>query len=432
MCPYNKLYLQQTNQINTLDDYNDIIEHEITFTSEPVAIQQITTHRIARNIEFLESHVNGENVNKDISSPDYARHIIGKRDVHCRYCNALMWKEEKLVNSSSNKPIFSTCCNSGKIVLDKQIKLPDFLKNLLISNDTIGKKFRSAIRLYNSILSFASVSANIDEKLMPANQGVYTYRINGRIHHKLSSMLPRDNNQPKFSQIYIYDSEMQTAIRSGMFPQSINIEILNQIQNLLIQFNPYVKIYKQAGELLREKPSIALNIIIKSNKTKDKTLNAPTSNEIAVLMVNSEEENQSTSRDVVVKLKTESQYDTVFLNENVSYYDPLAYPLMFLNGEAGWQYSTYPKRTTAEIKQFDLSLKNQKDYLINQHNLIQPASSDDVIVEDENENQEDQQLNDQINELGDNETNKKYVTAREYYSYTFQDRNGNLLYYTKF
>jgi len=63
-----------------------------------------------------------------------------------------MWKEEKLVNSSSNKPIFSTCCNSGKIVLDKQIKLPDYLKNLLISNDAIGKKFRSAIRLYNSIL----------------------------------------------------------------------------------------------------------------------------------------------------------------------------------------------------------------------------------------------------------------------------------------
>ena len=90
------------------------------------------------------------------------------------------------------------------------------------------------------------------------------------------------------------------------------------------------------------------------------------------------------------------------------------------------------KRSTSEIKQFDLSLKNQKDYLINQHNLKQPASSDDVIVEEENENQEDQQLNDQINELGDNETNKKYVTAREYYSYTFQDRNGNLLYYTKF
>jgi len=79
MCPYNKLYLQQTNQINPLDDYNDIIEHEITFTSEPVANQQITTHRIARNIEFLESYVNGENVNKDISSPDYARHIIGER-----------------------------------------------------------------------------------------------------------------------------------------------------------------------------------------------------------------------------------------------------------------------------------------------------------------------------------------------------------------
>ena len=87
-----------------------------------------------------------------------------------------------------------------------------------------------------------------------------------------------------------------------------------------------------------------------------------------------------------------------------------------------------PKRTIAEIKQYDQSLKKSKDLLINQHILIQQASSNDVIVEEESVNIEDQQLLDQINEIGDNETNQKFISASEYYSYTFQDRNGNFFY----
>ena len=66
-----------------------------------------------------------------------------------------------------------------------------------------------------------------------------------------------------------------------MFSGTIDTLILNKIQELLNNFNPYVRIYKQAGEILRNEPSTALNIVLKSNKTKDKTLNLPTSSEIA-------------------------------------------------------------------------------------------------------------------------------------------------------
>ena len=98
MCRFNKNYLQQTTQINTLDDFNDIIENEISFSSEPVqTIKQLKTYRIARNTNFLESSVTGENVIKNIDSPHYSRHFIPKRDQFCRYCNSLMWLEEKCI-----------------------------------------------------------------------------------------------------------------------------------------------------------------------------------------------------------------------------------------------------------------------------------------------------------------------------------------------
>ena len=63
--------------------------------------------------------------------------------------------------------------------------------------------------------------------------------------------------------------------------------------------NPYVKIYMQACEHLRKSPGDALNIVLKANNSKDKTKNTPTSNLIAVLMVNNDQF-ELNKRDVIV------------------------------------------------------------------------------------------------------------------------------------
>lgn len=147
-----------------------------------------------------------------------------------------------------------------------------------------------------------------------------------------------------------------------MFPGTIDTNVLNRIQNLLNDFNPYVKIYQQAGELLRNTPSLPLKIILKSNTTKDKTFNKPTSSEIAVLMINTEESDQISKRDVIVNKKNKE----MFLNENISYYDHLAYSIMHINGEAGWQYSFYTKLNKKEII--------NKGILIRQELLINPPT----------------------------------------------------------
>ena len=44
---------------------------------------------------------------------------------------------------------------------------------------------------------------------------------------------------------------MLTQIRSGMFRGTIDSTILNKVQELLDKFNPYVRIYKPSGEILR-------------------------------------------------------------------------------------------------------------------------------------------------------------------------------------
>ena len=174
--------------------------------------------------------VEGHNVSTLINDVNYARHRLQKRTHSCEFCAALIWLEERFACSSITKPKFGFCCHGGTIKIPLLSILPLQLQNIISQKNDEGKKIRSAIRLYNSILAFTSSSANIDKSLMSADTGIYTYRINGSVHHKISSFMPNDNFGPKFSQIYIYDSEMQSQLRSSMFTKGINSQILNIIQ----------------------------------------------------------------------------------------------------------------------------------------------------------------------------------------------------------
>ena len=94
---------------------------------------------------------------------------------------------------------------------------------------------------------------------------------------------------------------MQSSIRTGMYPKAIKASILNTFQRLLELNNPYVRIYKQAGERLRIEPSTKLDIVIKANVKNDRTKNKPSVDEIAVLMI--DDDQTIDKRDIVVTKK---------------------------------------------------------------------------------------------------------------------------------
>ena len=358
--------------------------------------------------------VTGEHVNKIPNTTEYGRHRIPKRQHYCQYCKAIMWYDERLSLSSARNTKFGYCCLQGQVDLPVTNEIPQEIFDLLTLNTSEGKQFRSSIRLYNSILAFKYISAKIDESLMAATNGVYTYRINGDVHHKLSSYMPNTNHSPKFSQIYIYDVDMQSSIRTGMYPKVIKASILNKIQRLLELNNPFVRIYKQAGERLRNDPSSELNIVIKANDKTDRTKNKPSVDEIAVLMV--DDDQTIDKRDIIVnKRNDESNSQLIYVNESLHMYDPLAYPLMHIFGESGWQYNMYPKRP--------------KDILIYQHCAINNLPPMNLSI-DSNLNQNNLGISDlpiaNITAASVVETSRtKYITAREYYAYRLQDRPSN-------
>ena len=62
------------------------------------------------------------------------------------------------------------------------------------------------------MFAFTSNGAKIDQTINDGS-GPYVFNISGQVHHLMGSLLPTENKSPKFSQLYIYDSNNEIANR---------------------------------------------------------------------------------------------------------------------------------------------------------------------------------------------------------------------------
>ena len=108
----------------------------------------------------------------------------------------------------------SLCCGEGKVVLPSLDILPELLGHLLTATDSRGKDFMNHIRAYNSSLAFCSLGANIDKELANARRGIYTFRIQGVLHHYIGSLIPNRDEAPAFAQIYIHDGTPEAEVEN--------------------------------------------------------------------------------------------------------------------------------------------------------------------------------------------------------------------------
>jgi hypothetical protein len=100
-------------------------------------------------------------------------------------CIIFVVKEEKLISNRTKKP-------------------PKVLAKLLrFDGDARSNRFLRQIRSYNSLFAFTSLGANIDRTI---NNGTapYVFKINGVVHHRIGTLMPRHGTRPKFAQLYIY------------------------------------------------------------------------------------------------------------------------------------------------------------------------------------------------------------------------------------
>jgi hypothetical protein len=148
------------------------------------------------------------------------RSYYGGPEHVCPYCHAVFWFQERVKNdscSTQRKIVYNLCCRGGKVNLKPFERPPPLLVDLLrFDGGTHSRHFLRLIQSYNSLFAFTSFGAAID-RTINNDTAPYVFKINGVVHHRIGTLLPQRGTQPKFAQLYIYDTEHETQNRLGMY-----------------------------------------------------------------------------------------------------------------------------------------------------------------------------------------------------------------------
>jgi hypothetical protein len=198
------------------------------------------------------------------------------------------------------------------------------------------------------------MGVKLDKELANQRSGSYTFRIQGSPYHQIGPALPTSGEPPKFSQIYIYDSERELQNRNSIFPE-LNRDTLRNLQQLMHEVNPFVDHYKTMVQLAEEQNTLdnsssigiermsEVKMVFRAEGTPDKRrYNRPTtSSEIGAIIIGGDGSSGSrttTSRDIVVHLRHNGSLSRI--NELNQFYDPLHYVLLYPEGSASWNINS--------------------------------------------------------------------------------------------
>ena len=325
-------YYSSSSDINSEDDINMYIQKKRTKASKRRQKQRQKKKR--KNQQHTHNQFRLKNNIDDFCSDGLSQHYIGKMNIKCKHCDALLWIEEKLSNSSKSNPKFSMCCSQGAIKIPLLPEPPKELKKLFDDiHSKIGKYFHEHIRSLN--MAFAMASMKADKIIQFPKNTLQTFVINGMVHHRIGGLTPYGNKKHAFAQIYIMDNTEQIDFRSQLNglskdnPHEAKI-ICSKLQKILEKENIFVDRIKTAYELAKTQPLPEVKLVlrddIKPNNAHQRTYNAPTCSEIAIITPSSNaQEKQILHRDLVIQWKS-GHLQNIY--ETSPYYDALQYVLL--------------------------------------------------------------------------------------------------------
>ena len=89
--------------------------------------------------------------------------------------------------------------------------------------------------------------------MLPEGSGLYSFKINGELHHLTGTLLPEGQDEPMYAQLYVHDPAEALRI-CGWCNPGLDSVIMTELQAMLHQTHPYVPLYKQMYQLMAEKP----------------------------------------------------------------------------------------------------------------------------------------------------------------------------------
>ncbi|XP_071738942.1 uncharacterized protein [Rutidosis leptorrhynchoides] len=281
---------------------------------------------------------------------------IGDPVFICNECEAKLWKSEaQRGNKALRKKVYSLCCLNGKVELPKLKQPPQLLIQLLKGDSKISKNFIENVRRYNMMFSFTSMGGKLDYSVNSGN-APFVYRMHGQNYHLYSSLLPQDGQDPRFCQLYIYDTyhEVDNWIKAygksnkaktNNTSNEIDVTTVFQLKGLLDFTNPLVKEFRHARDRFDMDSNEPIRLKIIGSRDKDgRTHNLPTTHEVAALIIG-DIDGTTDKRDIIIETKSKRLERISELHPS---YLALQYPLLFPYVEDGYRPDIYHKGVEIE------------------------------------------------------------------------------------
>ncbi len=190
----------------------------------------------------------GPDVQRNLALPHCGRHQLGAMDRVCPFCGAKHWAGERLSKSSNTNPVFGSCCKSGTVRLPPWPRPPPYLETLFSGTTAESRRFLVDVRQYNSVMQMASTGLKVDGSL---TGGVQSLRMHGGTYHRIGALHPEPGQQPRFAQLYIYDSEAQRDARMQAFGTRAELDpvIVGRLGDEMAAHNLFVGVLQAAASL---------------------------------------------------------------------------------------------------------------------------------------------------------------------------------------
>nr|XP_011470726.1 PREDICTED: uncharacterized protein LOC101313170 isoform X1 [Fragaria vesca subsp. vesca] len=282
----------------------------------------------------------------------------------CVDCDALFWLPESKHVPRDARPIYTGCCQEGRIRLPSVKPTPDFLEYLLDPNNGIEcVNFRKNIRGYNTMFAFTSIGANVDTTVNDGH-GPYVFKISGQIYHLMGSLVPPQGECPKFAQLYIHDTENEVVNRQRVI-DGLDPDVISKLIDMFDGNNELVQYYRSIRAKYDDDSLRSFNLtIIDSEVASDRQYDVPSSSEVAGLIVG-DIGLYEPERDIVVEgidsgLQRVSRLHPKFMS--------FQYPVLFPYGEDGYHLGLQlsPGKDNVVRKRTKLSMRAFISYQIHE------------------------------------------------------------------
>lgn len=210
-------------------------------------------------------------------------------------------------------------------------ELPSPLRELLDS-----PSFRPHIRVANSLLSFTSMGATVDQSVT-GTAGPFSYRVHGQIIHRIGSLLPNNGKLPEYLQLYIFDTGNELENRKKAFTKDASTlaladAIILELIKMLDNHNNLARTFRHARDRIQDAAVSQFKITLVSQPNRGRQYDLPTASEIGGLVVG-DITASTVGRDIVVELRSSSLQRISDLHPLMM---SLQYPLLFPYGEPGY------------------------------------------------------------------------------------------------